>query len=359
MAIAKTDLRAFISYSHNDRAIVAAVRATLQNCGLETTSDAELRPGQGFTEQIQGSITHAHVFVPILTPRSHERGWVHQEIGFAVALRVPCVPVCIGKLPEGMIAMSHAITVGEDLSGLEDGIRRVDFGNLIEQAGRNWAPPAHVADEPQERSETIERYSNAAFYARGGCHVRVAGGFSSFSLPDEEPNHVTWRAAYGNSPRGAHAYGLLRREHNALKRHVATGGLSMILDLGRDLDSERGTGVTRTRLCVLREFLTSAQVPHAMSRILAVREHPPDLMLSVGDWFFARSRAARVATGVVHTTFTTHAPTVSRCIAEFDRNVESLMRSQGTRPDQSYAYALAQIDERIRELPPHPNWTCD
>lgn len=98
--------RVFISYSHDDRSIFDAVRAALQSAGVEPWSDVDLTAGTGFTEQIQTNISHSHVFVPILTPQSHARGWVHQEVGYAVAMKIPCVPICVGKLPDGMIAMA-------------------------------------------------------------------------------------------------------------------------------------------------------------------------------------------------------------------------------------------------------------
>jgi len=350
--------RAFVSYSHDDQALFAATRTALRNVGLDVTSDTELRPGPGFTEQIQTSIAHAHVFVPILTPRSHERGWVHQEIGFAVALRVPYVPMCVGKLPDGMIAMSHAMNVEVDLSNLDREVRKVDFEDLINRAGSAEGPPATVADEPEERSQTIARYSTEAFSARGGCHVRGSGGFSSFSLPDEDPTHLKWKAAYGDRPRGPYAYRLLRDEIVSLKRHATKSGVSLVLDLSRNLDSYRGQGVTRTRLCLLREFLNSIPASAETVRIAVVGEHPADLELAIGDWVFARSRAARIDTGVVHTTFTTHAPTISRRIAQFDARLNSLLKSQNVLPEDSHAHALSMLDQRINELPPHPAWPC-
>src|SRR6185295_7572717 len=94
-------IRVFISYAHDDRPIFDAVCAALRKVGLEPWSDVDLQKGIGFTEQIQTNISHSHLFLPILTARSHPRGWVHQEVGFAVAMKIPCVPICVGKLPEG------------------------------------------------------------------------------------------------------------------------------------------------------------------------------------------------------------------------------------------------------------------
>src|SRR4051812_41174276 len=115
----ESNLRVFISYSHKNREAFEAVSEALRVLGLIPWSDQDLAAGPGFTLQIQTKIAHSHLFVPILTPESHRRGWVHQEIGFAVALKVPCVPVCIGKVPEGMIAMAHAVVLDPGVSPSE------------------------------------------------------------------------------------------------------------------------------------------------------------------------------------------------------------------------------------------------
>lgn len=351
-------LRVFLSYSHDDRAIFETVRASIRNADVQTTSDVELKPGQGFTEQIQAAISHAHAFVPILTPRSHARGWVHQEIGFAVAMRVPCVPICVGNLPDGMIAMSQAVVVNEDLSGVEERVAAIDFSALVERAGRLWVPPGEMAREPEERSRVVQEQADAAFEAIGPGRVRIAGGLSSFSLPDEEPDHVKWLAAYGDRPRSEYSYRLSRLEIQALKKHVRHAGLSMIVNGALDLDQQRGIGVTRTRLCLLVEFLRSAMITDERCTIVVLPQYPPDLFLAVGDWFMAESRAPRAVRGVLNTTFVTHAPTVGRCIVEFDERLVSLLERQGVPKDCSREHAIAQIEARIRELPAHEAWSC-
>jgi hypothetical protein len=350
--------RAFVSYSHDDRAIFDKVCTSLAKRGLKITSDVALKPGRGFNDQIQAGIAHAHVFVPILTPRSHPRGWVHQEIGFAVAMRIPYVPICVGELPDGMIAMSQAIVVSKGLAGLDNKISRVDFAGLVEHAGRDWAPPARVAPEPEDRSRMIQELAEAAFSAEGAGRVRIAGGLSSFSLPDEEPNHPKWTAAYGDRPRSVYSYRWTRSECDALKKHIGTAGLSMIVNAGLDLDKQRGPGVTRTRLCLLNEFLRSTTVSDELTEIVVLDEYPADLFLAVGDWFFAESRSPRAVAGVLHTTFITYAPIVGRRIAEFDQNLSSLLRSEGVSPEKSRIQAIGRIEKRIRELPRHPAWSC-
>jgi hypothetical protein len=347
--------RAFISYSHLDRKAVAVVAEALREVGLMAWSDHDLAAGQGFTEQIQANIAHSHVFIPMLTRRSHRRGWVHQEIGYAVAVKVPCVPLCIGKLPEGMISMAHAVTVDEELSNLTQVLRRVNFGQLVRESEWQRVPPIACVLEPEERAEMIEGQSAEAFSKLGPCTVRVQGGLTSFSIPDELPGHPAWAARYGNKPRSPHAYRWFRRERIALERHAIGGGVRMIIDHGLDVDRFYGRGVKRARLAILVKFLES--IPEEVEATVAlVKNHPPDLLLSVGDWFVAESLAGQPVRGVIQTVFTAHAPTVSRMLAEFDQKLDALVAKQGSPPGRSREWAIHKLRAMMRKLPGHPMW---
>jgi hypothetical protein len=349
------NLRVFVSYSHEDLELYREVCSCLRKSGLSPISDADLRPAQGFTEQIQVDISHAHVMVPILTPRSHARGWVHQEIGFAAALKIPCVPICVGELPDGMIAALHGVVLSETLDDLETKLSSVDFVGVVEQASEQAVPPSFVAPEPEARSQAIHKYADEAFLRSGFQRVRIGGGLSSFSLPDELPDHPKWSAAYGDRPRSEYSYRLIRNEHLALKRHAVKAGLSMIVNIGLNLDQQRGPGVTRTRLCLLHEFLSGLTDDRVV--IAVVRKHPPDVTLAVGDWFIAESQAAREIRGVLHTTFMAHAPTVRRSIADFDRRLTSTLQGQKVEPQDSRRRALELIEAKVRELPHHSAWS--
>lgn len=347
--------RAFISYAHRNGDLCRAVAHAVQSVGLKPSTDADLDAGRGFTEQIQTKIAHSHLFLPLLTPQSHKRGWVHQEIGYATALKVPCVPICIGKVPEGMIAMAHALVV-DDVAELPAKLARVDFRQLVEECGRQWIPPTGCALEPEERAQMIERLSEEALRALGPSQVRVQGALTSFSLPDEPPDHPAWPARYGDRPRSRHAYGLYRRERAVLERHAAAGGLRMIVNFGLDVDAEYGPGAKRARLAILVKFLESLTLPGERVAVALVREHPPDLLLAVGDWFVAESMAGRPSRGVIQTVFTAHAPLVTRRTAEFDQRLAQLIAGQGSAPDASREWAIAQLREEMRSLPSHRDW---
>jgi hypothetical protein len=350
--------RVFISYSHADDQKFREVSAALERAGVKPWSDANLAAGTSFSEQIQTNISHSHLFVPILTEQSHARGWVHQEIGFAVAMKVPCVPICIGRVPEGMIALAHAVVVDEALSDLDAKLKAVPFGALVEDAAKKWVPCV-AALEPEIRAEMITQYADNAHKKVGPGCVRVEGGLSSFSLPSETITHDSWKARYGDKPRSPFSLNLFRLERLALDRHAAVAGVRMIINSNLDLDSVYGTGATRTRLCLLTQSLESLRLPGDSVQIALAPELPPHLMLAVGDWFVAESFSAVPIRGVLHTAFTAHASAVSKRITDFDQRLATLLKEQGISPAQSKAKALERLRARIRDLPKHPAWSCE
>ena len=96
-------MRLFISYSREDLDVVSKIVSVLKNGSLEPIWDQDFACGPAFLDEVKLSISHCHVFVPILTERSAERGWVHEEIGYASALNIPVLPLAYGKTPGQMI----------------------------------------------------------------------------------------------------------------------------------------------------------------------------------------------------------------------------------------------------------------
>lgn len=355
-----TRYRAFISYSHDDQPALAAVRAALQACGLETRSSGDLAPGEGFTGQIQTFIAHSHVFVPILTPASHQRGWVHQEIGFAVALRVPVVPVCIGRLPGGMIEALHGIELDSVDSDLSRRITRTVFDEAVADAMRRAAPLSEIASEVEDRAVLLERMADDAVRFTGRHQpVRQAGGFSSFSLPDEPPGHVSWVARWGNEPRGPYALDLLRRERRALQAHARRAGCRLIVNLGVNTDRHYGVGSRHARLSVLLDFLqelAGGKRKPGQVQVVLVDRYAPESMIAVGDWFVAESRSGRLGSGYPHTTFTAHAPSVARRIERFDEELAGLLKARKVAPAASLDVAIERLRSEVAGAERHPDW---
>jgi sugar/nucleoside kinase (ribokinase family) len=66
--------RVFISYSHGDIETVQRVVEVLKANGLTILWDQDFAFGRGFHEQIKTFISYAHVFLPVITVKSSERG---------------------------------------------------------------------------------------------------------------------------------------------------------------------------------------------------------------------------------------------------------------------------------------------
>jgi hypothetical protein len=347
--------RVFISYSHDEREKYEIVREALEHVDLVPWSDANLSVGPtGFTEQIQDLISHSHLFVPIITPLSHQRGWVHQEIGFAVAMRIPVIPICIGKLPDGMIGMAQAIVLDELNSEIVTRLRSQDFNELIAQAGESWLPSGECAHEPGMRAQVIKRLADEARRTLGNLCVRHSGGLSSFRIPNASADRAVWKAHYADHQRDAENYKHYRGERNALVSHADRAGCKLIVNYGVDLDKAYGDGAWSSRIRTLVEYLET--LPDEKVEIALVTKSVPHAFLAVGDWFLAESAAVRPVRGIQNTLFATHAPSIDRRIREFDQDLSHLLTEQKSPVGASRSWAIEVLKKRMEELPRHPDW---
>jgi TIR domain len=104
-----TGYRVFISYSHDETKLAQRIAAYLHGNGMLSLWDKDIAPGSGFHDEIKKFINYSHVFLPIITESSSARGWVHQEIGYAMALNIPVLPVTVGRPPGEMLSGLQAI----------------------------------------------------------------------------------------------------------------------------------------------------------------------------------------------------------------------------------------------------------
>lgn len=354
--------RVFVSYSRDEADKFQAVCAALKQVELDPWSDQDLtiECNDGFTSTIQNFISHSHLFVAIITPRSHKRGWVHQEIGFAVAMHVPVIPICVGQLPSGMIRMSQAIVVKDNFSDCLEKLKHEAFDVVVEAAGRRWLPCGECAHEVGERAELIEHYADEAYRRIGKQCVRHFGGLSSFRIPDEPTDQPIWKRHYGNFPKGEEIYAKLRRERQALARHADAAGCKLIINNGVDLDAESGgKGVWRSRLSSLVEYLETLKDKNV--EIAIITESTPKAFLAVGNWFLAESAAVRSVRGIRHTLFMSYAPVIDQRIREFDHDLKMMLknqeRNQGCPPGKSRSWAIQVFKKCMDKLPDYLNYT--
>ena len=129
-------IRVFVSYSSNDLPLVENIVEMLEEEGMSVLWTKELKIGEGFDEQLKIFIEHSHVFMPILTESASARGWVHQEIGYAIALNIPVFPVTTEKIsPGGMLNLIQAKRLSDDLVIRRKQLSIEEFRDLISRVG--------------------------------------------------------------------------------------------------------------------------------------------------------------------------------------------------------------------------------
>ena len=121
--------------------------------------DRSFALGSGFHEQIKTQIAYAHVFIPIITPSSSARGWVHQEIGYAIAMNVPVLPVALKELPDAMIGPLHAVMLRnqDDINRLGEHLKADALSLLVDQHDDPTLALHICADESEDRAAMFYR----------------------------------------------------------------------------------------------------------------------------------------------------------------------------------------------------------
>lgn len=326
--------RVFVSYSHEDRAIAERVVERLRSLDMRPTWDEDLPPGERVREAIEAGIGFSHVFVPIITAIANNRPWVHQEVGYATALRVPVLPLTIGELPAGLISNLHGKRLEPDLVDLPRVLTREAIETLVRHGYRSSLVPTECARTPHERTQRIvqqaERVRDFGAFGR----VRQHGGLGSFSIPRDPVDHENWRKRDGLIERPHHYRELQREERTLLEEHAREAGCDLILD-PTSLLNTHGPESRAVRFRMVIEYLES--MPDDNVRVVLRGNLEPGTLIIVGDWFVAESLAPRQGQGYMQTVFTQHGPTVLRRIREFD-----------DRFDQCVKEARREVGESLR-----------
>lgn len=339
-------LRVFLSYSHYDAGVVLTIASELRALGLNPVWDQAVVPGSPFTDFIKEKIATAHVFVPILSKASQQSAWVHQEIGFAIGIDIPVLPVAIGVLPAELLAGLQAVTLREDLADLSEKLKRIDFRSLVLSGGlepelQRLGINSELANAPEERARMLVTFAQRA--PEHGV-VRQRALFSSFSIPREDPADPVWTAIDHPRNRSEFYRQRLRREREVMEEHAGRCGCQLILHpFGLATDDGESQ---RERLRQLIGFLEKQ--PDETTRVAISHSGLKESLILVGDWSGARSLLPPARSDYRQTLFCRHAPTVLRWVVEFDREIESLLARSSIRPEESREAALEALTVSLR-----------
>lgn len=363
--MSKPRYRVFVSYSHDwsemAQEIVGHLRDALQ---LDAYCDSSLQPGAPFTDEIKEQIARAHVFLPLLTKNIRKRPWVNQEIGYALGLRVPVLPVALGRLPGGMAQSLQAIDIPKHCRWSDDDrsrrrvrrkagltaalaqlLPRERIERLVERGREQPSANFEWADSLELRTEMIVRGARWVRSRSGPAMIRQVAVLSSFSLPDKPPEHKIWDEIEGQDASCDYGRRLLAQERQILDEHACHAGCRLLLFpwLNRESASPQRT---QARIKVLIEGLKKIDAaPAEGEKLVAIIEPSPlpteddakaaELsakkagrnarnLLIIGDWFAAESAVRLPGTGYQQTIATWHAGTVWNWLEEFDARFERL-----------------------------------
>lgn len=340
--------RIFISYSHEDLELALKIVEVLENKGLTPMWDKNFSYGTRFHEQIKTFIAHAHVFLPVITEASSERGWVHQEIGYAMALNVPVLPVTLGKLPGEMIRELHAVQLSKDLKDSIDQLSKEVFDNLIDRYSKPSCSLFHCADLTEDRAKMIAKSANEVLSFRAHGCVRQKGALSSFHIPDKVDTHPIWKQRYGDVNRSQYHFRCQRDERIALEKHASKSGCRLIIYPYLKYEMY-GNAARKVRLETLVDFLESMPDDKVQVAINYELDQGENLTL-VGDWFLAESVSGTIGQGYRQTIFSCHAPSMRSRIELFDQEFDELLQAMGWIASSSKRAAINIIKEIIADI---------
>jgi hypothetical protein len=346
--------RVFISYSHDDLILVQRIVEIINENGLFPMWDKDFLFGHGFQDSIKTFIAHSHVFLPVITESSSKRGWVHQEIGYAMALNVPVFPLALGTLPGEMIRELHAVQLDSNLCDLKEKLSKKNLTNLICDYRKSSLALFQCAEHEEDRTMMMTKYANEVLQLESvlqleafGC-VRQKGGLSSFQLPDQPIADPIWKKIFGVEKQGEYYCNLLREERKVLERHARVSGCRIIINPYLRYE-KYGEEARITRLENLAKFIDGM---HRTKIQIAINPNiESENSIIVGDWFAAESGAPQVGIGVSQTNFTRHAPSIQNKVESFEDEFVHLLENLNWSPKTSRDSARQLIQELIENPP--------
>jgi hypothetical protein len=340
--------RVFISYSRRDAGVIAAIVRVLRENGLEPMWDKDFAFGQGFHEQIKNFIAHSHVFLPVISRTSEPRRWVHQEIGYAMAMNIPVLPIAYGRLPGEMLQQIHAIQLDNDPEACKQYLSKEAIANLVQKHSSKQLAFHQCAEFSDDRAAMMTQHARDVELLGVHAMVRQKGGLSSFHIPSNAITHPVWRERYGDIDRGQKHCSLQLEERRALERHASQAGCKLIVNPKMEF-VKFGPAARLVRLKCLLEFLKSKGGARCQIAFHREMEHHESVTI-LGDWFVAEAVSARVGQGYVATIFTKHAPSMLGKIEMFDQEFTDRLKSCGWTPRNCRSRAIGEIEGVVADL---------
>jgi hypothetical protein len=342
----ETNIRIFISYSHKDQDIVERLAEIIKRAGMLPLWTKKLAAGIVFDEQIKDFIQHAHIFMPVISESSS--GWVHQEIGYALALHIPVFPVTFDNLnPAGMLQMIQTVKLSNDKTILSGQINKEIFTRLL--AGNSQPAIYQRADFVEERAGMMKDYAEKLLQMDESGVVRQKGGLSSFHIPDDPINNQKWNDRYTPEKRSEYHKRAQREERIALQKHATKSGCRLIINPSYAIEG-RSNLAAITRIKTLIEFLEYMPDEKVVIAIQTGKTNKESLTM-VGDWFLSESVSFKNEDGFTNTFFTRNASEITRRIRDFEEELRYLLKENKWAESNSRGKAIEYLTDLASTIP--------
>lgn len=338
------DYRVFISYSHKDEDKIQDILGVLENNGLISTFDKNFVAGIPFKEQIEAFIAHSDVFIAILSENSMKAGWVHEEIGYAMALNIPILPIALDEtIPDTMIRELQALNWQKTEN------KELAIQNYKESLMMKKNRPSYECGENRlQRTNMLVEYANRISMMGKFGKFRQIAGLSTFHIPDVPVySDPQWTMRYdGMNLPGEEELRALHNERRIFERHTKNEGCRLIINPNFAFG---GSLARKTRINELLNFLNDKKDEYDMEMVIDDVHEGRNLTI-VGDWFAADAYRATLNRGYTQTIFTRHAPTVRTKINQFDRQFQKLQEEQQEKNRSSVGIVIEKLEILLDDM---------
>ncbi len=102
--------RLFLSHKSEVKKETADLKNRLRLFGVTCfVAHEDIHPTKDWQDEIENALASMDAFAALMTEGFHDSDWTDQEVGFAVARRVPIIAVRLGKDPYGFIGKFQAL----------------------------------------------------------------------------------------------------------------------------------------------------------------------------------------------------------------------------------------------------------
>ena len=361
--------RIFVCYARDDRAIADSLIEKLENLEASTGKtyldvywDGIISAGTPFSDVIKDYIAQSHIFIALITSKSIDRAWVHQEAGYAVAKEIPVLVMKVSdkvandaqkdnKDQElGMLASLQSIQMNEDFEGLENALSPQVLEGLVLPSSP--LPPSLIdfAEWPEKRTELLVKYATRELRLRNHGVVRQKATFSSFHLPEFTKPSEKWDEQDSETEKkrsGYYRY-LLSEERRVLEQHALVKGCKLIIAPLIDYHFI-GPPAVKARRRELVDFLESfeSKTSEDLEVVISTASIGSNITI-IGDWFSAVSHKPTRG-GFRHTMFDFHPLRVKDQIREFDVEFKrwEIMNEKDRGKKRQLDYVISKIQDFI------------